>query len=430
MHVESQSMSPAKKTPDFRAIEGQLSQVFKPGTPIDEGQLFRGRLPQIRAMVDTINQTGTHGILYGEPGVGKTSLANILASRLTSNRSILSPHINCDSADTFETIWHKVFDEMQIIQETKAIGLGVSTKKTAIRVADLLPPQLTPDAVRQILTKLGAACLVYVILDEFDKIPDQHTRQLIADTIKLLSDRAVPATVILVGVAEDVNGLIANHQSVERCLRQVPLSRMPRQELEEIVSHGFELAEMKIDAGALMEISGLSKGLPHYAHLLSLNAGRSAIDAQSLNVTTESVKSAIKLAISGAQESIRNVYDKATYSTKKKALYKHVLLACSMADTDERGNFSPAQVEQPMSIVMNKRYTIEHFAGHMHAFCEDDRGPVLKKTGLAYRYRYRFINPLLQPFVLMKGLDSKMITESDLRLDVDSSGQKTIQFDK
>jgi len=194
------------------------------------------------------------------------------------------------------------------------------------------------------------------------------------------------------------------------------------------MSNGFKGVGMKIEAEALIEISGLSKGLPHYAHLLSLHAGRSAIDAKSLRVGLQNVKAAIKLAISGAQESIRNMYDKATYSTKKNALHKQVLLACSMTDADERGNFSPAQVEKPMTIVMGKKYTIEHFAGHLHAFCEADRGPVLKKTGLAYRFRYRFLNPLLQPYVLMKGLDSGMVSESDLHLDVDSHGQRSMKF--
>jgi hypothetical protein len=132
---------------------------------------------------------------------------------------------------------------------------------------------------------------------------------------------------------------------------------MPRDELEEIMSNGFKGVGMKIEAEALIEISGLSKGLPHYAHLLSLHAGRSAIDAKSLRVGLQNVKAAIKLAISGAQESIRNMYDKATYSTKKNALHKQVLLACSMTDADERGNFSPAQVEKPMTIVMGKKYT-------------------------------------------------------------------------
>ena len=290
---------PAAEKHDFRTIDMRLGQVFRPGSPIAEEDQFRGRVAQIRAMVDTINQTGMHGILYGEPGVGKTSLANILASRLTAQRQILSPHINCDSGDTFESVWRKVFDEMEIIREAKMIGLGGPTRTESVSVGGMLPPTLSPDSIRQVLTKLGSECLVYVILDEFDKIPETNTRQLIADTIKLLSDRTVQATIILVGVADDVNGLIANHQSVERCLRQVPLTRMPRDEIEEIVSNGFKSVGMRIETDALIEISGLSKGLPHYAHLLSLNAGRSAIDAKSLNVNPQNVKDAIKLAISG-----------------------------------------------------------------------------------------------------------------------------------
>ena len=63
---------------------------------------------------------------------------------------------------------------------------------------------------------------------------------------------------------------------------------------------------------------------------------------------------------------------------------------------------------------MKKRYEIAAFSRHLADFCSDDRGPVLERTGVPRRYRFRFRNPLLQPFVIMKGLAEKLITRSDL----------------
>lgn len=400
-----------------------LGQIFKPSTAIDQEDLFCGRIPQIRSVVDAINQSGRHVILYGEPGVGKTSLASILATRITCKRPIISPHINCDSSDTFQSIWSKVFSEIQVTSEKKQIGFAPEAKKEGTNLMNLIDGDVSPDAVRRALHQVGENTLLYVILDEFDKIPNSSVRNLIADTIKVLSDRSVPATIILVGVSDDVNGLIANHQSVERCLEQVHMLRMSREELEQIVAGGLGKCGMTIDATALNEITGLSKGLPHYAHLLALHSGRRALDSGSLEVLQPHVKAALLESINKTQESIRNLYFKATYSTKPKALYKQVLLACAMADTDEWGNFAPVSVSEPMTKIMGKRYSTENFAKHIHAFCEAEHGPVLKKTGDEFRYRYRFINPIVQPFVIMKGLSEALISEADLKLQYDAEGQ-------
>src|SRR5205807_4070171 len=64
--------------------------------------------------------------------------------------------------------------------------------------------------------------------------------------------------------AENVESLISEHQSIERCLVQVRMPRMSRDELEGIVNKGLQVIDMTIATDCLEEISGLSKGLPHY----------------------------------------------------------------------------------------------------------------------------------------------------------------------
>jgi Cdc6-like AAA superfamily ATPase len=414
---------PAEAPIDYEAKALMLGQYFRPTTAIDKEKLFCGRKPQIRQVVDAINQPGRHAILYGEAGVGKTSLANIVATRLSSSSMpIISPHINCDSSDTYDSIWRKVFAEVQIISQKNAAGFDRRTVSVSSPLISQIDGPVTTDVVRRVLTDVGEHSRFYVVLDEFDKVSDKMVRSLVADTIKVLSDRSVSATIVLVGVADDVNGLIEDHQSVERCLSQIPLRHMSREELEEIVRTGLSAVEMDIQPDALNEITGLSKGLPHYTHLLGLNAGRMALDHQSFKVDQGHVKEAIRAAISGTNESIRTAYDKATYSTKE-ALYVPILLACAMAESNDAGQFLPSAVVDPLSAIMRRKYTTEHFSRHLHLFCEAQRGPVLKKIGHEYRWRYRFVNPLMRPYVLMKGLNDKMITEADLKLQFDADGQ-------
>ena len=51
-----------------------LNEVFSPISPIKRRDFFFGRRIQLEDVVDAINETGQHAILYGERGVGKTSL--------------------------------------------------------------------------------------------------------------------------------------------------------------------------------------------------------------------------------------------------------------------------------------------------------------------------------------------------------------------
>jgi len=67
-----------------------------------------------------------------------------------------------------------------------------------------------------------------------------------------------------------------------------------------------------------------------------------------------------------------------------------------------------------MSTIMGKRYEIAAFARHLADFGASDRGPILERTGVARRYRFRFRNPLLQPFVIMQGLADRLIKHSEL----------------
>jgi hypothetical protein len=269
--------------------------------------------------------------------------------------------------------------------------------------------------VRRNLEPYSKQGLLYVVIDEFDKVVDADSRQLMADTIKLLSDHAVAATLVIIGVADDATGLINDHQSIDRCLAQIPMPRMPRSESESIVTNGLEKLGMTIDPEALYEILGLCKGLPTYVHVLALHSARDAVDEKHLNVTVANVKNAIKRAISHTEETIRQEYDRATFSTRP-TIYPQVLLACAMCRTDEYGRFVPNDLCKPMRTITGEDYKSDRFTGHLKEFCKPERGGVLRMTGMEYRWRYQFRNPLLQPFVLMKGLDAKLISEDDLRL--------------
>jgi Cdc6-like AAA superfamily ATPase len=394
----------------------EAGKVFTPTAPIDEKSLFAGRREQILDVLDAVNQKGQHAIIFGERGVGKTSLANVLSAFLARPRSIvLSPRVNCDSMDTFESVWRKVLDEVQMNQTIKTAGLVPGSVEKSYPSTDLLSEgPVGPDSVRRILTVLAQNSLPILIIDEFDRL-DRTTKRAFADLIKNLSDHAVGATVVLVGVADSVEELIEEHRSVERALVQIRMLRMSNTEIAEIVDTGARRLTLTVQPDASQRICTLSQGLPYYAHLLGLHSSRVALEASAPKITVSAVDIAISKAILGVNESIRRDYHDATSSARKDNLFSDVLLACALAHSDDFDFFAAQHVREALRAVTGKPYEIWSFAQHLNDFCDPKRGSILRKSGAKRKFRYRFDNPLMQPFVIMKGLESRRITPELLR---------------
>lgn len=385
-------------------------KVFTPAAPIDKQALFAGRKDQLRKVVDTVLQRGQHAIIFGERGVGKTSLANVLEDSLqTPGGEVITAHVNCDSGDSYQSLWTKIFGEIELHTEVRSAGFQPTVVQEVSTVADEMSGPVTSNKVRKVLKALSTSALLVVIVDEFDRIHDSAARSMFADTVKMLSDHAVQATLVIVGVADTVDELLAEHQSIERALVQVHMPRMSAQELGEIVSKGLAKLEMKIDPEAKERITLLSRGLPHYTHALSLHAVRAALDEGQITIKMRHVDQAIQRALSEAQQSTKSTYHKAVMSQRKDNLYAQVLLACAPADTDEMGYFAPADLREPMARIMKRPYDIANYIQHLNAFSKEERGSVLQRTGAPRRYRYRFRNPLMQPFVTMQGFANGLL---------------------
>jgi Cdc6-like AAA superfamily ATPase len=374
-----------------------IGSVFS-AAPVDRKTLFAGRTDQLRDALTAVTQKARHAVIYGERGVGKTSLANIVLEVFGDqiNKPECGP-INCDETMTFSDLWHTVFREMH-----------VNGDKT---LSQLAPKEIRPDDVRHVLQNISKTVIV---LDEFDRIADPKITIRMADAIKNLSDHGVDTTMILVGVADSVDALLAEHVSIERNLAQIPMPRMSDVELGEIIDKRAALCSMSITAEAKVRIITLSQGLPHYTHVLCLNAFQDAVTRDSETVSVDDCRTAIDRSLKGATQSVISAYHKAVASPRKDNLYAQVLLACAMTPTDPLGYFFAGDVRSPMSTIMKADYDIPAFSQHLKAFCDVARGPILRRDGERRRYRYRFANPLLQPHVIMHGVTSGLIQQNQI----------------
>src|SRR5262249_44945864 len=121
----------------------EITDAFSPGAPIQEKDLFAGRSPELQALTDAIFQRGRHAVLFGERGVGKTSMANIFPlAVVSSTKDVIPVRVNASPNDTFNTLWRKVFKRFSYTDQS-----GKVTRK----ISEDFVGELTPDDVQMAL---------------------------------------------------------------------------------------------------------------------------------------------------------------------------------------------------------------------------------------------------------------------------------------
>lgn len=394
---------------DWNAIAYQVRSLFTPAAPIGRAELFAGRPTQLARLLDAIAETGRHSILYGERGVGKTSLVNVFHELLGSagHTSLLPIRKQASPSDTYTSLWRKVFKELRFEQRQKGdYGNDNVTQGTA---SDFYPNSIEPDDVVREMRRFSASTHPIVVFDEFDQIADQATKRTMSHTIKALSDTGIQSTIILVGVADDINALVEEHASITRNVSEIKMPRMSNDELNEILNNRFRVVGMSIAGDARWKIVTLSRGLPEFVHSLGRAAALHAVREQRLNIAETDVDAGIGVILEQSDQSANAAYKKAIDSNRQDALYRQVLLACAIAKSDDEGKFTPRDVVQPLSGILGRRVDIANFQNHLGAFSSEDRGRILERFGKERAYKYRFRDPKMQPFVLMQGISNNIL---------------------
>ncbi len=391
---------------DWEALRREIIETFTPGAPINESDLFTGRASTLRELQDTVLERGRHAIIFGDRGVGKTSVSNIFYRVLnTETRPVTAIRVNGDSATDFDGLWRKVF--RRIVRQ--------SSDGTPFWVDEAHPDKITPDDVVITLNNFQPFQVPVVILDEFDKIIDHKCRTLVAETIKALSDDAVNCTVIIVGVAESVSGLIAEHASIPRALKQVPMHPMDKAEIEDLVTSRVRRLRMSMTAAALWRICFFSSGLPFYAHSLGKHAALNAVSKSTRAIDEEHVLSAMTACMGDVDYSVRESYAKATQKSYRQGnMYPQVLAAAALTERDAIGRFGAASCVAPLSYIMGTHYKTTAFSFHLKEMAEENRGQVLNRYEHKRTFRFSFRDPFMQPYIIMQSLAAGFLTDKIL----------------
>jgi len=372
-----------------------LGSAFSPNSPINTKQLFCGRMEQLRRVLQVTEDSSVHAVLFGERGVGKTSLANVMPQCMPLNICV---RVAAESGDGLISLMNKIGKRI-VIKERQQAGLLIP-KITETQLPLEFPPNSDVDAIVQILSSLPDRCLL--IFDEYDRIPpDSSTRKQMAEVIKGLSDASAKATILIVGVANDVSSLIGEHPSLDRCLRQIRMQRMSSEELVEIIDRGLTMLHMTMVSHIKDGIVRASAGFPHFTHLLAKHAANIALNNGEIIIDEDHFVLALESAVEDAHESLRQAYQTAKLATRP-THFRDVLFACALVDEDDAGTFPASALAPILEDILHNPLRIAQFGYHLGKLCELERGPILNKLGTPNRHRYSFVNPLMKPYLRLE----------------------------
>ena len=383
---------------DWKALRGEVLETFTPGPPINEVAEFAGRRSIIQRLQDIAVERARHAIIFGERGVGKTSLANIFYKDLNSaTRKVRDIVVDADSLDSFDSVWRKVFRRIKWDGESNSLDYSY-------------PGPIEPDHVFLELSRFGQNEAPIIIIDEYDRVNDENCRLLMTDLIKSLTRISNNPTLILVGVADNILQLVRDHGSIHRNLVQIPMDRMQSDEIKDVISSRIRRLRMKITDEALWRVAYFSAGLPFYAHSLGKYAALRAVEKQTTQIDEKLVRESLIDCIADVDYTIAESYTRATETIYRKGnIFAPVLAACALCENNELGQFMAADVENPLSEIMGEKYEVTSFSFHLNQLTTPERGNVLRKTGTRRTFQYHFAEPAMQPYIVMKSLQDGVI---------------------
>lgn len=389
----------------------RCQQAFTPFAPIQLPDFFAGRLEVIRRVHDELEAPGRQVAIFGERGVGKTSLSALL-SFFTGFRPEKTHVVRCGQDDTFETIffeflhWHGTSLALEAMESEGGAGgqvslgpLQASGERRQRRSYRASSHSQTISKARLLRTFADEEALL--IVDEYDRIRDSETHTRTAELIKAFSDSHSSSKIVVVGVADSLRELIGEHTSLSRSLAQVKLDRMSPSELTEILRRGEERTQLTFGSDIVRRIVSLADGFPHYVHLIGLYASLQCIqrlldepEALELRVGDEEYAVGVERAIQNSEHSLVEGYEDAVITTRRRSdKYELILQAIAMGDEPV------AQVQdiaRHASTLARREVKPGQLSTALGRLTRDEKGEVLTKVRDGY---YKFTNPLMRAYV-------------------------------
>lgn len=405
-----------------RKIEASgVRKVFTPFSPIElEDSLF-GRQNEVQDLLATINTPGQYALIYGDRGVGKSSLA-FVTSKLAEECWNYEVSIRrCDSETSLTQILsdilraigldpNKTTEKSEIAQGGGAkagIGLfGGDVKSQRVRSSesDSAKDFQSPSWLSQTVKDHRAL----LIVDELDSIASEEEKRKIAEFVKFLSDARSEFKMLLVGVSSTGRDLVSNHKSVERCINEIVLNPIKISDLRNIITNGASKLALTFDEDVVDDIVDISGGYPHFVHLMALRCAEQAVLSDVNVIRKDMLPSALKRSARFSDGRFKRVYEECI--AKNTDVSRKVLLGAALCH--HKGFLLGELMEMTVSAV-DSSLSKRQIESALRRIVGLDTLDVIARVE---RGHYRFSDPRMAPYIKM--LNGFTFTEESLIVDI------------
>ncbi len=377
-------------------LNGLLREAFTPTRPKQQlNSLFIGRTDTMKRIISAIEEERAHVILFGDRGRGKTSVANAI-EKIAGQAGYLSLKLTCSAELSFEDIFRHFLKKIPSTYYRSGVDNPFAARRSFSSFNELLPEgTFSVTELNEVLSGIHATH-VLLILDEYDRVTDEDFRNKLAELFKNLTDSSIPVTLLVVGVAENLDQLLGKHPSIQRSLVPVHLPLMSDQEIARLLQAGAENAGIAFAPEVVERIGSFVRGLPYYAQLLGLHAARSAVSRGSTTVEREDLAYAVARCLQEAERGIVDSYARAL-AAERRAELEDILLASALCPADPYGTFDPRELAgsggmEPSGDALDL----------LERLTREDHGGVLAQVVEPGLTRYRFRNQMMRQYVLMR----------------------------
>ncbi len=266
-----------------------LAEALTASHPVTSPERLAGRRDVLRQLIAAVEQQRAHVVIYGERGIGKTSLLHVFAETARAARYVVL-YGSCGVEARFTDMFRAFVERLPLLYNVH-VSPTADEAEHAQSFATLLPANPGPREFADLLADVVGTRVV-LMLDEYDRVADPAFRRDVAELIKNLSDRAARVQLVLAGVAANLDELIGFTPSIRRNIVGLMVPPMPAAEVRDILVMGEAATGLRFAEEARAAITAMAAGSPYLARLLGARAGAAALDAGVSIVTAAHVRGA------------------------------------------------------------------------------------------------------------------------------------------
>ena len=395
----------------------RLNQLVSPASPIKTVEHLEGRTKELARIEKALFAEGRHIFIYGDRGVGKSSLAAAAANQC---QSADAPYIDvsCSSDATFKSIMANIgykainASRLRKTKSTKNFGIeyrflkaGVSTETTT---QDLHQEIRSVADAGEMLREAAAihSERPIVVLDEFDRLTSEADKVLFADLLKYVGDKKIGITFFFTGVATTLDKLLGGHGSAIRQLETIELPKLSWDARWDIARRAANAFGLELDEQICIRLAAVSDGFPYYVHLLTEKLMWHIYEAPSVITTIEREHyvAALQDAIESINAELRRPYEMAV--SQRSENFEEVLWATADSDFLDRtgdDSFTSYKYVMRQRDPSSKRtLDVAAFKSIIRKLKTTPCGGVLINSRFDRRGWYSYREPVLRGYVRMQ----------------------------